>query len=426
MKPTRDPGFRGILGSAHAFTALLLGSATFLILEALTGLRGVGALGLLAGLEVSSAAIGRTSAILKRGRVQQPSVRVAVIGGAAVAERLRSDLGRASHRFEFAGRIAPPGDDKGSVRALAELDGLRQAVVEHRIGLLILSSSAPRLLVFDQLVSCCLDLPVKLVELPSFYEAVFGYVPISEMNVVWFQYLVDPYSRLPHRFTKRAIDVVGAALLAVPALPLCGILILVVRRDGGSGIFRQERIGEGGRPFTLYKLRTMRPSSGSDAQWAAIDDPRVTPAGRLLRCTHVDELPQLLNVLRGEMSLVGPRPEQPAVVERLERDVPFYQRRHLIRPGITGWAQIRCGYARSESGSIWKHCHDLYYLKHRSVRIDLWILVVSVRLALLGAVRRSEVITKSRAPVDAAATQTLVDQDAAQVIVGGNSPAAPT
>ena len=409
---------------AHAFTALLFGSAALLLLEALTGLRGIGALGLLAGLGVSSVAIGRAAAIFKRGRAHPPSVRVAVIGGAAVAERLRSDL-KASHRFEFAGRIAPSGNDSGSVRALAELDGLRQAVVEHGIGLLVLSSAAPRLLVFDQLVSCCLDLPVKLVELPSFYETVFGYVPISEMNVVWFQYLVDPYLPSPHRFAKRAIDLVGAALLAVPALPLCGVLMLVVRRDGGSGIFRQERIGEGGRPFTLYKLRTMRPSSGSEAQWAAIDDPRVTPAGRLMRCTHVDELPQLLNVLRGEMSLVGPRPEQPAVVERLERDVPFYQRRHLIRPGITGWAQIRCGYARSESGSIWKHCHDLYYLKHRSIRIDLWILLVSVRLALLGAVRRTEVITKSRAPVETAATRTLADQDAAQV-VAGNSPASPT
>ncbi|MGZ4185033.1 MAG: sugar transferase [Solirubrobacteraceae bacterium] len=426
MNLTRDPGFGGISGPAVAFTALLLGSATFLILEALTGLRGIGALGLLAGFEVSSAAIGRAFARFKRGRAQQPSVRIAVIGSAAVAERLRSDLGRASRRFELVGRITPPGEDDGSVRPLAELDGLRRAVVEHGIGLLILSSSAPRLLVFDQLVSCCLDLPVKLVELPSFYETVFGYVPISEMNVVWFQYLVDPSFRLPHRFVKRAIDLVGAALLVVPALPLCGILMLVVRRDGGSGIFRQERIGEGGRPFTLYKLRTMRPSGGSDARWAAIDDPRVTPAGRLLRCTHVDELPQLLNVLRGEMSLVGPRPEQPAVVQRLERDVPFYQRRHLIRPGITGWAQIRCGYARSESGSMWKHCHDLYYLKHRSIRIDLWILLVSVRLALLGAVRRTEVTTKSRAPVEATATQTLADQDAAQVIAGGNRPATPT
>ena len=208
----------GFRGGPAAFTALLLGSATFLILEALTGLRGIGALGLLAGLEVSSLAIGRASAILKRGRAQQPSVRIAVIGGAAVAERLRSDLGRASHGFEFAGRIAPPGDGDGSVRALAELDGLRQAVVEHDIGLLILSSSAPRLLVStsSSLLWTCLW---KLVELPSFYEAVFGYVPISEMNVVWFQYLVDRYSRLPHRLVKRAIDLFGAAVLAVPALP---------------------------------------------------------------------------------------------------------------------------------------------------------------------------------------------------------------
>ena len=251
---TRDPGVNGISGWAHAFTALLLGSATFLILEALTGLRGIGALGLLAGLEVSSLAIGRASAIFKRGRAHQPSVRIAVIGGAAVAERLRSDLDRPRTGSSSRGASHLRATTSGSVRALAELDGLRQAVVEHGIGLLILSSSAPRLLVFDQLVSCCLDLPVKLVELPSFYEAVFGYVPISEMNVVWFQYLVDPYSRSPHRFVKRAIDLFGAALLAVPALPLCGdprCWWSVATVD--PGIFRQERIGEGGR--TLYALQ---------------------------------------------------------------------------------------------------------------------------------------------------------------------------
>ena len=115
----------------------------------------------------------------------------------------------------------------------------------------------------------------------------------------------------------------------------------------------QGRIGEGGEPFELVKLRTMRVGADSSAQWASVDDPRMTRIGAWLRRTHLDELPQLVNVLRGDMSLVGPRPEQPAFVDRLEQMLPFDQRRHLIRPGITGWAQIRCGYAGSDIGSAW-------------------------------------------------------------------------
>jgi lipopolysaccharide/colanic/teichoic acid biosynthesis glycosyltransferase len=118
----------------------------------------------------------------------------------------------------------------------------------------------------------------------------------------------------------------------------------------------------------------MTVASGREAQWAERDDPRVTRIGRFLRTAHLDELPQLINVLRGEMSLVGPRPEQPEFVDRLERTLPFYQRRHLMRPGITGWAQIRCGYAGSDHGSAWKLCHDLYYAKHRSLGLDVLIL----------------------------------------------------
>jgi lipopolysaccharide/colanic/teichoic acid biosynthesis glycosyltransferase len=113
--------------------------------------------------------------------------------------------------------------------------------------------------------------------------------------------------------------------------------------------------------------------------WCSAEDPRITPIGRLLRRTHIDELPQLLNIFRGEMSIVGPRPEQPAFVERLERDLPYYNRRHLVKPGLTGWAQVRCGYGGSDPGSAWKLCHDLFYLKHRSFGLDLAILLETVR-----------------------------------------------
>jgi lipopolysaccharide/colanic/teichoic acid biosynthesis glycosyltransferase len=220
----------------------------------------------------------------------------------------------------------------------------------------------------------CLHLPVRLVELSVLFEEAFGHVPTAEINAAWFQYLADPRARVSTGPLKRAIDVAGATLVLAVTLPLLPALILLIRRDGGPGLFTQVRIGEGGRRFRLHKLRTMSVDADASAQWASPDDPRITRIGAILRRTHLDELPQLVNVIRGEMSLVGPRPEQPAFVDRLERILPFYQRRHLMRPGITGWAQIRCGYAGSDVGSAWKLCHDLYYAKHRSIGFDLLIL----------------------------------------------------
>jgi exopolysaccharide biosynthesis polyprenyl glycosylphosphotransferase len=405
---------------------LLAIPAVLFALMSITGVSAIVGLAILAVALVLPAALDLMRPWLPRRRRHRPLRRVAIIGEASVARRLHDDIERGSRPYVFVGRIATMGDSasNGSGSVLARLGGLRQALIEHNIQLLVLSPTIAREPVFDELVNSCLDLPVQLVELSYFYETVFGYVPISEMKAVWFQYLLDPASRVPHPLAKRAIDLVGGVLLGLPALPVCAILMLLVRRDGGPPIFRQTRIGEGGRPFVLYKLRTMKPSSVPSAQWAAANDPRVTQLGRRLRRTHLDELPQLLNVLRGEMSLVGPRPEQPEFVEHLEREVPFYQRRHLIRPGISGWAQVRCGYARSDAGSEWKHCHDLFYLKHRSVGLDLWILAKTAALILGGIVRRTEKLASQAAPVENLTQQkpTAV-ADPATLIVGGNPPA---
>ena len=149
--------------------------------------------------------------------------------------------------------------------------------------------------------------------------------------------------------------------------------------DRGPVFYRQRRVGEFGEEFEILKFRTMR----VDAPEPSESVPReslMTPVGRVLRRTHLDELPQLVNVLRGEMTLVGPRPEQPALVERLAAVVPYYDRRSLIKPGLTGWAQVRCGYAGSAVGTAWKICHDLYYLKHRSLVFDLLIVVQTLGL----------------------------------------------
>ncbi len=307
--------------------------------------------------------------------------RVAVIGSPRGKDNLRRELDLARiRRFEVAGWIPDSLDPPESMEPweaedwLGTLTDLRRIVLEERVDLLVMTGEASRLTVFNEIARSALDLPVRFCELANFHEELFGHVPVTEINTAWFQYLLHPRFNGATPVAKRSLDLVLAALLGVLAIPVLLVAALLVRRDGGSAFFTQERIGEGGKPFVLYKLRTMTPATEESAQWAGEDDPRITPVGRLLRRTHIDELPQLLNILKGDMSMVGPRPEQPTFVGRLERLVPFYQRRHLIKPGLTGWAQVRCGYAGSDRGSLWKVSHDLYYVKHRAVALDLAIM----------------------------------------------------
>ncbi len=347
------------------------------------GLAGLELIALLTG-EPHAGPLDLLAALLATAFLAQPwgspspgSQRVAFIGSPAAGARLARALEAVgSSQYVLIGRVAgpdePPAPEAPDV--LGRLGQLGSLVVEHDIDLLVMGGDAQRLTVFAEVADSCLHLPVRLVELSVLFEEAFGHVPTAEINAAWFQCLADPRARASTGPLKRAIDLVVATLVLVVTLPLLPPLILLIRRDGGPGLFTQVRIGEGGRRFRLHKLRTMRVEADASAQWACPDDPRTTRIGAILRRTHLDELPQLVNVMRGEMSLVGPRPEQPAFVDRLERMLPFYQRRHLMRPGITGWAQIRCGYAGSDVGSAWKLCHDLYYVKHRSLGVDLLIL----------------------------------------------------
>jgi lipopolysaccharide/colanic/teichoic acid biosynthesis glycosyltransferase len=158
-----------------------------------------------------------------------------------------------------------------------------------------------------------------------------------------------------------------------------------VLQDRGPVLYAQRRVGQGGRPFTLYKFRTMAvDAEAHGCVWARQDDPRVTPLGRWLRQTRMDELPQLWNILCGDMSMVGPRPERPDFVEPLSRLIPFYQERHLVKPGLTGWAQISYRYGASVSDARRKLQYDLYYIKHMSVELDLIILLRTFGTLLLG------------------------------------------
>jgi exopolysaccharide biosynthesis polyprenyl glycosylphosphotransferase len=330
-------------------------------------------------------------------------VRVAVIGSPGLAMGLADELRSAGIRaYEVVGWV--DGDQptaeraEGGPRRLGSLGQVREVVKRHSIDLLVHSTGPSaedgeprhsRLEVFERVAASCLDLPVRLIEASQLYEDLLGHVPLGQSNSAWFQYLLHPRYRGSSPASKRAFDLIVGSLMLVALAPVLAAFAIVVKlTDGGPIFYRQRRVGEGGREFAMIKLRSMRVSAESDgARWSDADDGRVTAVGRVMRRLHIDEMPQLWNVLRGEMTLIGPRPERRELITELERQLAYYDRRHLVKPGIAGWAQARCGYGGSEEGTGWKLCHDLFYLKHRSVYFDSLILLENVRVALRSGVQ---------------------------------------
>jgi lipopolysaccharide/colanic/teichoic acid biosynthesis glycosyltransferase len=316
-------------------------------------------------------------------------IRLAVIGSRELAAKLAAEMRQLRVRdYVVVGFIGvdepPPEPDEEATDVLpwlGEIDEVREVVQLIGIDLLAVGPDSPRLQVFETTANACLDLPVRMLEASAFYEEVLGHVPIGQINSAWFQCIMHPRYSPTSPLSKRMLDLAVALPLALLiALPLVPLLALLVKlSDGGPAFFRQRRVGEQGREFDIVKLRTMRPDAAELAGLVPRDQ-LITPLGRVLRRSHFDELPQLWNVIRGDMTLVGPRPEQPALVEELARVVPYYQRRSLVKPGVTGWAQVRCGYAGSQVGTAWKICHDLYYVKRRSIVFDVLILVQTLHI----------------------------------------------
>jgi exopolysaccharide biosynthesis polyprenyl glycosylphosphotransferase len=331
-------------------------------------------------------------------------VRLAVIGSEEVALGLDEELRTAGLRaYQVIGWLA---DNPTSVthsdsgpRWLGSLDdGVRGIVSSNKLDLLVHSASPGadsedqrhgRLEIFEQVAEECLDMPVRLIEASLLYEDLLGHVPLGQSTSAWFQYLLHPRYQGGAPVSKRAFDIVGASLMLALASPVLLLFAIAIKlTDGGPILYRQNRVGEGGGDFGMIKMRSMRVEAESEGiRWSTSDDERITAVGKLMRRTHFDEMPQLWNVLRGEMTLVGPRPERPELIAELERQLPYYDRRHLVKPGIAGWAQARCGYGGSEEGTSWKLCHDLFYLKHRSVYFDLLIFFENVRVSLRSGVQ---------------------------------------
>jgi sugar transferase (PEP-CTERM system associated) len=241
---------------------------------------------------------------------------------------------------------------------------------------------------FDELMACKMT-GIDVMEIPDFFEREAGALRLDTLRPSKMIFSRGFRQSFYRDVAKRQLDIVtslGLLLLAWPFMLLTALGILIESRGRGSILFRQIRVGQHGRHFTLLKFRSMVMDAESDgiARWAQEKDPRITPFGRFMRKVRLDELPQLFNVLRGDMSFVGPRPERPIFVRQLTEHLPHYHHRHWVKPGLTGWAQINYPYGASQKDALEKLQYDLYYVKNQSMALDLFTIAQTVEVVLLG------------------------------------------
>jgi len=313
--------------------------------------------------------------------------RVLIVGTDWAAEALIGVIGRYAYtEYEIKGIIGEREDvglsicDVPVVGAGADIVNY---VLRDRISELIVTSTRELSGETFQGVMDAYERGISIVPMPLVYERITGRVPVEHVNSNWAVVLpIDGNSVFnPYPVLKRMADVLLASIGMVFFLLLLPVLALFIRLDSpGSIFYGQERIGLNGRIFRIYKFRSM--VADAEKQTGAVfsqqGDPRVTRIGRFMRKTRLDELPQLVNILRGDMSLIGPRPERPEHVARLTQKIPFYRTRLVVRPGLTGWAQVRYRYGSDDEDALIKLQYDLYYIRHQSLVLDMNILVRTI------------------------------------------------
>jgi sugar transferase (PEP-CTERM system associated) len=228
---------------------------------------------------------------------------------------------------------------------------------------------------------------VQVEEAVSFYERLTGKIMLDNLRPSWFIFSQGFRKSKLTLMTKKLADMILAVVLVLLSSPILLLTAILIRLDSkGPSIYAQDRVGEGGRDYTLYKFRSMvEDAEREGAQWAEEDDPRITRVGRVIRKYRIDELPQLVNVLKGDMSFVGPRPERRCFIEELQEEIPYYAQRLFVKPGITGWAQIKYHYGSSKKETLEKLQYDLYYIKNFSFLFDLSIIFDTIRVVLAGS-----------------------------------------
>jgi sugar transferase (PEP-CTERM system associated) len=303
------------------------------------------------------------------------------------------DLRRRSDQrgFRLMGFIATEGDELSAPaeRLLERPQDLYEWVVKNPIDEIVVAMDDRRRgFPMHEFLECRLA-GIEILELPTFLERETGKVRLDVLNPSWIIFGEGFRASLLQRMVERTVDLVvslGLLILASPAILLTALAIKFEDGLDAPILYRQRRVGQHGVVFDVLKFRSMRVDAEDPGQaiWATKDDPRVTRVGGFMRKSRVDELPQLVNVLRGDMSFVGPRPERPEFVQKLEHTIPYYRERHSVKPGITGWAQLCYPYGSSEKDALEKLQYDLYYVKNRSLLFDLAILVQTVEVVLWG------------------------------------------
>ncbi len=313
--------------------------------------------------------------------------RVLILGIGQNAERIGSMIGATNHNYVLAGYIDCPTEALAvpAYQIVGDRESICETVQKQRAQKIVISLSEKRgVLPFKEIMNCKLG-GIDILEAPSFYEEVMGKLFIEDTMPSWFifsdGFKITALKRLYKRFFDIIVSLLGVAI-ASPLMLIVGILIKV--NSPGTVFFRQVRVGERERNFVLYKFRTMRENAEQEtgAVWAQKNDSRVTGVGNILRKTRFDEIPQLFNVLNGDMSLIGPRPERPEFIEKLKEVIPYYSERHFVKPGITGWAQVNYRYGASVEDAIEKLRYDLYYIKNMSFFLDMLIVLETIKVVL--------------------------------------------
>jgi exopolysaccharide biosynthesis polyprenyl glycosylphosphotransferase len=319
-----------------------------------------------------------TALSLWTGRFQQRTTRVVVIAEQEDTARLMADLAGADRLSVSVVATALPADVLGNTKESPLVELIRR----HDASLLVLSRSAQD---NERLIAQAAQLHsggVRIRTLSKFYEDNLAKLPLNELERISLMFDISEVHPGFYPRLKRSLDIVVGAvgtLSLIVVAPIVFALNLVGNR--GPLLYRQVRVGRRGQTFSIVKFRSMRPDSGPSS-WTQEHDDRVTRIGRFLRRSHIDELPQMVNILRGDLSIVGPRPEQPHYVEELSQKLPFYDLRHLVRPGLTGWAQVKYGYGGSDEDALEKLQYEFFYLRHQSLSLDVIIMIQTLRRIL--------------------------------------------
>jgi len=318
--------------------------------------------------------------------------RVLVYGAGQRAASLLELRRRTDQRgFKLVGFMATEGD-KVSVpddKLVARPDDLLHWAREHAVDEIVVSMDDRRRgFPVLELLDCRMA-GIDILELPTFLERETGKVRLDVLNPSWIIFGEGFRNSIVQRGLERGLDVVASAVLLILSAPIMLLAVIAIKIEDGwraPVLYRQSRVGRYNENFDIVKFRSMRQDAEKpgEAIWATRDDPRVTRVGAIMRKTRIDELPQLFAVLRGDMSFVGPRPERPEFVARLEQQIPYYRERHTVKPGITGWAQLCYPYGASDKDALEKLQYDLYYVKNRSLLFDLAILLQTVEVVLWG------------------------------------------